>query len=111
MRNDGRQNNQLRPISITRQFTKTPAGSILWKQGDTIVLCTASIAQDLPPWMKDDRPGVDMNVACTARGKLVEIQAGAENGEGFDRSQMNALLDLAVGGCQELMKIQRNVLA
>src|SRR5690348_7892363 len=57
MRNDGRQNNQLRPITITREFTKTPAGSVLWKQGETIVLCTASVAQDLPPWMRDDRPG------------------------------------------------------
>src|SRR4051812_41690661 len=49
--------NQLRPIKITRNFTRTPAGSVLWEQGQTIVLCTASISPDLPPWMKDDRPG------------------------------------------------------
>src|SRR6185312_14177724 len=57
MRNDGRRNDQLRPIKVTRQFTKTPAGSVLWQQGETVVLCTASISQDLPPWMRDDRPG------------------------------------------------------
>jgi ribonuclease PH len=57
MRNDGRRNDQLRPIEITRGFTKTPAGSILWKQGETVVFCTASVTQELPPWMKDDRPG------------------------------------------------------
>ena len=57
MRNDGRRNDELRPIQITRQFTRTPAGSILWQQGQTIVLCTASVTSDLPPWMKDDRPG------------------------------------------------------
>ena len=30
---------------------------MLWQQGNTIVLCTASISADLPPWMKDDKPG------------------------------------------------------
>src|ERR1700733_13283688 len=57
MRNDGRSSNQLRPIKITRGFTETPAGSVLWEQGKTVVLCTASISRDLPPWFADDRPG------------------------------------------------------
>ena len=57
MRNDGRTNDQLRPIKVTRGFTKTPAGSVLWEQGDTVLLCNASVTQDLPPWMRDDKPG------------------------------------------------------
>src|SRR5258706_4804321 len=57
MRNDGRANDQLRPVEITRGFTQTPAGSILWKQGNTIVLVTASIAQELPPFFKETKPG------------------------------------------------------
>jgi ribonuclease PH len=57
MRNDGRANEQLRPITITRGFTKTPAGSVLWEQGGTVVMCTASISNDVPPWFRDDRPG------------------------------------------------------
>lgn len=57
MRNDGRIADQLRPIKITRGFTQTPAGSVLWEQGKTVVLCTASISRDLPPWMKEDKPG------------------------------------------------------
>src|SRR5215469_9257830 len=57
MRHDGRCNDELRPIKVTRKFTDTPAGSVLWQQGNTIVLCTASISPELPPWMKDDRPG------------------------------------------------------
>ncbi len=47
----------LRPIRITRRFTETPAGSVLWQQGKTIVLCTASVTPELPPWFKDDRAG------------------------------------------------------
>jgi ribonuclease PH len=247
---------QLRPIRITRGFTKTPAGSVLWQQGETVVLCTAAISQEVPAWFPDNRPGgwitaeyvmlpastpqrkpwpkightdsrgteiqrligrsiraaidlskigphtialdcqvlqadggtrtaaisaayvaladalkrlptavpkprgitsatlparfdaanydpsralvdqlaavsvgivdgkayldldyqldskaeVDMNVAYTAAGKFVEIQASAENGQGFDRAAMNTLLDLAVRGCNEIMKLQREAL-
>ena len=48
---------QLRPITIQRNFTEQAAGSVLWTQGKTIVWCTAAIAQDLPPWMPDTKPG------------------------------------------------------
>jgi ribonuclease PH len=57
MRTDGRGNDQFRAVSITRNFTDAPAGSVLWKQGKTIVLCTASITPEVPPWFRDDRPG------------------------------------------------------
>jgi ribonuclease PH len=257
MRHDSRSNDQLRPIQITRAFTATPAGSVLWQQGKTIVLCTAAVAQEVPPWFPNDRPGgwitaeyvmlpastpqrkpwpkightdsrgteiqrligralraaidlskigphtiaidcqvlqadggtrtasicggyvalvdaiaklprevpppsgkigpviparfdsklykpaealvdqlaavsvglvdgevrldldyiddaaasVDMNIAYTAKGKFVEIQGAAENGEGFDRKVMDAMLDLGVKGCGELMNIQRDALS
>jgi ribonuclease PH len=111
MRNDGRADDQLRPIKITRNFTSTPAGSVLWEQGKTIVLVTASVTQELPPFFKETRAGVDMNVALTAGGKFVEVQGGAENGEGFDRGTMNRLLDLAERGCRDLMRQQSAALA
>src|SRR5215217_8152806 len=57
MRHDGRAHDQLRPVQVTRNFTATPGGSVLWQQGNTIVWCTASVTPELPPWMKDDRPG------------------------------------------------------
>src|SRR3989440_3403923 len=57
MRNDGRAADALRPIRITRNFTQTPAGSVLWEQGKTVVLCTASISREVPPWFRDDRAG------------------------------------------------------
>jgi ribonuclease PH len=244
--------NQLRPVKITRRFTSAPAGSVLWEQGGTIVLCTASITPEVPTWFSENRAGgwitsdyvmlpgstprrkdwpkightdsrgteiqriigrslraaidlskigphtisldcqvlqadggtrtasicaayvalvdaiatlpmtcpatkrttpvssehgrydparaivdqvaavsvgivdgkvyldldyrldsvasVDMNVACTARGKFVEVQGSAENGEGFDQSQMSMMIDSAVAGCQQLMEIQRDAL-
>jgi ribonuclease PH len=57
MRSDGRANDQLRPVKITRRFTEAPAGSVLWEQGRTVVLCTASVTQDLPPWFGENRAG------------------------------------------------------
>lgn len=57
MRADGRRNDELRAVSITRNFTSAPAGSVLWKQGGTIVLATASITPDVPPWFGDNRAG------------------------------------------------------
>jgi ribonuclease PH len=263
MRSDGRKANQLRPITIKRGFTQTPAGSVLWQQGNTVVLCTVSVSVDLPPWFNEQRAGgwttaeyvmlpgstpqrkpwpkightdsrgteiqrligrslraaidlgkigphtlavdcqvlqadggtrtacisaayvalhdavsklpeqmpmprmlsksttdpatgatlprydaslysprgalaeqlaaisvglvdgevlldldyqddsraeVDMNVAYTASGKFVEIQASAENGMGFDRARSNEMLDMATAGCLELMEYQNRAL-
>lgn len=249
MRQGGRANDQLREITIQRKFTEAPAGSVLWKQGKTIIMCTASIARDVPPWFREDRAGgwvtadyvmlpgstpqrkdwprightdsrgteiqrligrsvramldlskigphtihvdchvlqadggtrtasicaaavaladaldrlprelpapqgpitpsndpklydpshaladelsavsvgivdgevrldldysddsraeVDMNVAWTAKGKFVEIQGSAENGGGFDPSQMQKMVDLAVVGCRQLLEKMR----
>ena len=61
-------------------------------------------------YFDDARAEVDMNVACTAGGKLVEVQGSAENGGGFDRARFNAMLDLAVVGCVELQLIQREAM-
>jgi ribonuclease PH len=57
MRHDGRVAEELREVRVQRGFTKAPAGSVLWQQGDTVVLCTASVTRDLPPWFREDRAG------------------------------------------------------
>jgi ribonuclease PH len=51
MRHDGRKNDQLRPVKITRRFTRTAPGSVLFQAGGTTVLCTASIDPKVPEWM------------------------------------------------------------
>ena len=52
MRHDGRSNDELRPISFERDFTRQAAGSVLVSFGETRVLCTASIDEKVPRWMK-----------------------------------------------------------
>ncbi len=47
---DGRKPAELRDVKITRGYTSNPAGSVLIRSGDTIVLCTASWAEGVPDW-------------------------------------------------------------
>jgi ribonuclease PH len=56
-RPDGRQPDQLRPVSFERRFTKFSAGSVLARCGDTQVLCTVSIEAGVPPFLKDSGRG------------------------------------------------------
>ena len=52
-----RKSNELRPIEFIRNFTKHAAGSVLVKWGDTWVLCTASVENKVPPFLKDTGKG------------------------------------------------------
>ena len=54
---DGRQPNELRPMSFQRDFTEMSAGSVLVSFGKTRVLCTASVDEDVPRWMKGSGKG------------------------------------------------------
>jgi ribonuclease PH len=51
----------------------------------------------------------DMNVVCTGDGRFVEVQGTAER-EPFDRELLDRLLDLAVAGCADLARLQREAL-
>jgi ribonuclease PH len=52
IRRDGREPDDLRPIAFTRDFTQFAAGSVLVEFGMTQVLCTASVEERVPPWMR-----------------------------------------------------------
>jgi ribonuclease PH len=58
---------------------------------------------------EDVNAETDMNVVCTGDGRFVEVQGTAE-GEPFDRKLLDGLLDLAVGGCATLTRLQSEVL-
>lgn len=47
---DNRNNDQLRDIKITRNYTKYAEGSVLIEMGETKVICTASIEDKVPPF-------------------------------------------------------------
>ena len=52
MRSDGRAPDQLRPVKITRHFTRHAEGSVLIEFGDTRVICNASFENGVPPFLR-----------------------------------------------------------
>ena len=60
-------------------------------------------------YTEDVRAETDMNVVVTGSGKFVEVQGTAEAAP-FDRSELNALLDLALKGTAELTALQQSIL-
>ncbi|WP_081748546.1 ribonuclease PH [Nocardiopsis sp. CNT312] len=61
-------------------------------------------------YLEDSVAQTDMNVVVTGGGEFVEVQGTAE-GAPFDRKLLDSLLDLAVGGCEELTALQKKALA
>jgi len=56
-REDGRGNDEIRPVRITRGFVKYAEGSCLIEMGDTRVICTASVEDKTPPFLKGSGTG------------------------------------------------------
>ena len=50
-RNDGRKPDQLRPVDADANFLEQPHGVVLWSQGKTRVLCTATVQDGVPRWL------------------------------------------------------------
>ncbi|HEY7155926.1 MAG TPA: ribonuclease PH [Gemmataceae bacterium] len=51
MRNDGRQPDELRPLSFKRRYTRQAPGSVLVRMGRTTVLCTCCVEPNVPPFL------------------------------------------------------------
>jgi ribonuclease PH len=80
---------------------------------DTVAAVSVGVVDGEPrldlQYEEDVSAGTDMNVVCTGDGRFVEVQGTAE-GEPFDRALLDALLDLAAGGCAELTRRQLEAL-
>jgi len=81
---------------------------------DSVAAISVGIVDGRPlldlAYVEDVRAGTDMNVVATGRGLLVEVQGTAE-GAPFDRSELDAMVDLALAGTQRLTELQREALA
>ena len=51
MRADGRRADELRPLDVRTDFLEQPHGSVLYGQGKTLVLCTATVEDGVPRWL------------------------------------------------------------
>ena len=57
MREDGRRSAELRPLKITTEFLKHPEGSVLIDVGHTRVICTATVEEKIPPFLRGSNKG------------------------------------------------------
>ena len=88
MRIDGRQPDELRPITFERDFTDAPAGSVLVSFGNTRVLCTASIDEDVPRWMKGRGKGwVTAEYSMLPGSSIERVKREVKDGRPSGRTQ------------------------
>jgi len=85
MRTDGRMPDQLRPIQITPNFITSAEGSVLIEVGRTRVICTASVEEVVPPFMRNSGKGwitseYSMIPRATSTRTLREASTGKRSG-------------------------------
>jgi ribonuclease PH len=56
-RADGRRPDELRPLDLQPDFLEQPHGSVLYAQGRTVILCTATVEEEIPRWLKGQGRG------------------------------------------------------
>src|SRR6476646_10494717 len=81
----GRRPDQLRPVEILVDYLEQPMGSVLYSQGKTKVLCTASLDEGVPRWMRDQGRGwltaeYSLLPASTGQRTQREASAGKQKG-------------------------------
>lgn len=93
MRSSGRANNALRSISFTRRFTCQARGSVLVAYGNTKVICTASVTEQVPRWLKGKGQG------------WVTAEYGMLPGATNRRSEREASRGKQTGRTQEIQRL------
>lgn len=112
-RADGRADDELRPVEITRGFTTHPAGSVLVTFGQTRVMCTASITDGVPPWRRDSGLGwltaeYAMLPAATHTRSSRESVKGKVSGR---TQEISRLVGRSLRACIDLAAIGENTIA
>jgi ribonuclease PH len=88
MRKNQRALHQLRPVSLTRHYTKHAEGAVLVEFGDTKVICTASLTAGVPPFLKDSGTGwITAEYGMLPRSTHQRMQREAAKGKQVGRTQ------------------------
>lgn len=93
LRQDGRNNSQLRSVKITRNYIKHAEGSALIEVGDTKVICTASVEERIPPFKKESGEGW-----VTAEYAMLPRATGVRNARDISKLKLN-------GRSQEIQRL------
>lgn len=87
-RTDGRKPGQMRPVKITRNYLRYPEGSVLIEVGNTKVICTATIEDKVPPFLKGGGEGwITAEYSLLPRSTQVRNPREAARGKVTGRTQ------------------------
>lgn len=82
LRGDGRRPDELRPVKITRNFIKHAEGSVLFEMGETKVICTVSVEDKVPPFLRGKNRGwVTAEYAMIPRATAERVSREATRGK------------------------------
>lgn len=112
MRNSNRAENQLRPISIQRHFTKYAEGSVLITCGATQVLCTATLTSGVPHFLKDSGKGwVTAEYGMLPRATVERTHREAAKGKQTGRTQeIQRLIGRSLRAAIDLVALGENTI-
>jgi len=82
---EGRRPDQLRPVEILVDYLEQPMGSVLYSQGKTKVLCTASLEEGVPRWLRDSGRGwltAEYSLLPASTGERTQREASAGKQKG-----------------------------
>ena len=100
MRPSGRETGQMRDVSIETGVTRHAEGSCLIKCGDTHVLCTASVDERVPPWMKNSGLGwVTAEYGMLPRATHTRGRREAKNGQSGRTQEIQRLIGRSLRAC------------
>lgn len=93
MRPSGRQRNEMREVIIEPNFTRHAEGSVLIKCGDTHVLCTATVEERVPPFMRNTGLGwVTAEYGMLPRATNTRMRREAKNGQSGRTQEIQRLI-------------------
>jgi ribonuclease PH len=109
-RPDGREPDQLRPVTLTRRWSIHPEGSVLVEFGNTRVLCTASVTEGVPRWRKGSGLGwVTAEYAMLPRATNTRGDRESVKGKMSGRTQeISRLIGRSLRACIDLKALGEN---
>lgn len=112
MRFNHRSSAQLRPIQITRQFTKHAEGSVLIAYGDTKIICTATFQDNVPPFLKGKKTGwLTAEYGMLPRATHERVKREAAIGKQTGRTQeIQRLISRSLRACLDLSVLEENTI-
>lgn len=110
MRPSGRSSNQLRPVTITRNFTKHAEGSVLIEFGETKVLCNATVEEGVPRFLKGKGQGwITAEYGMLPRSTHSRMQREASKGKQGGRTlEIQRLIGRSLRAAVDMSQLGEN---